>query len=76
MERHHLRCAFSVRHVSSSNPFRLQHNSIQLVAITFPACSIWQNDSLNTATEQIEAEQTRAVPEHLKNKHFPVNPES
>ncbi len=33
-------------------------------------------DSLNTATEQIEAEQTKAVPEHLKNKHFPVNPES
>src|SRR5438874_2731393 len=33
-------------------------------------------DSLNTATEQIEAEQTKAVPEHLKNKHFPVNPKS
>ncbi len=33
-------------------------------------------DSLNAATEQIEAEQTEAVPEHLKNKHFPVNPES
>jgi putative ATPase len=33
-------------------------------------------DSLNTATEQIEAEQTKAVPEHLKNKHFPANPES
>ena len=33
-------------------------------------------DSLNAATEQIEAEQTRAVPEHLKNKHFPVNPGS
>jgi putative ATPase len=32
-------------------------------------------DSLNAATEQIEAEQTKAVPEHLKNKHFPVNPE-
>ena len=32
-------------------------------------------DSLNVATEQIEAEQTQAVPEHLKNKHFPVNPE-
>ena len=31
-------------------------------------------DSLNAATEQIEAEQTKAVPEHLKNKHFPVNP--
>ena len=33
-------------------------------------------DLLNAATEQIEAEQTKAVPEHLKNKHFPVNPES
>ena len=33
-------------------------------------------DSLNAATEQIEAEQTKAVPEDLKNKHFPINPES
>src|SRR5216117_3146947 len=33
-------------------------------------------DSLNAATEQIEAEQTKAVPEHLKNLHLPVNPES
>ena len=33
-------------------------------------------DLLNAATEKIEAEQTKAVPEHLKNKHFPVNPES
>jgi putative ATPase len=33
-------------------------------------------DSLNAATERIEAEQTKAVPEHLKNKHFPINPES
>jgi putative ATPase len=33
-------------------------------------------DSLNAATEQIEAEQTKAVPERLKNKHFPVNPAS
>ena len=32
--------------------------------------------SLNAATERIEAEQTKAVPEHLKNKHFPVNPET
>ena len=31
-------------------------------------------ESLNAATEQIEAKQTKAVPEHLKNKHFPVNP--
>jgi putative ATPase len=33
-------------------------------------------DSLNSATERIEAEQTKAVPERLKNKHFPVNPKS
>ncbi len=33
-------------------------------------------DSLNAATEQIEAEQTKAVPEQLKNKHFPVNPKA
>jgi putative ATPase len=33
-------------------------------------------ESLNAATEQIEAERTKAVPENLKNKHFPVNPES
>jgi putative ATPase len=32
-------------------------------------------DALNAATEQIEIEQTKRVPEHLKNKHFPVNPE-
>ena len=32
-------------------------------------------DSLNAATEQIEAEQTKAVPERLKNKHFPIIPE-
>ena len=33
-------------------------------------------DSLNAATERIEADQTKTVPEHLKNKHFPINPES
>jgi len=33
-------------------------------------------DALNEATEKIEAEQTKRVPENLKNKHFPVNPES
>jgi len=33
-------------------------------------------DSLNAATEQVEEEQTKAVPERLKNKHFPVSPES
>jgi len=32
-------------------------------------------EALNSATEKIEAEQTERVPEHLKNKHFPVNPE-
>src|SRR6266566_3117301 len=32
-------------------------------------------DALNAATEKIEMEQTESVPEHLKNKHFPVNPE-
>jgi putative ATPase len=32
-------------------------------------------DLLNAATGEIEAEQTKGVPEHLKNKHFPVNPE-
>ena len=30
---------------------------------------------LGATTEQIESEQTAAVPEKLKNKHFPVNPE-
>ena len=33
-------------------------------------------DALNEATEKIELEQTKRVPEHLKNKHFPVNPEN
>jgi putative ATPase len=32
-------------------------------------------DALNEATERIELEQTKRVPEHLKNKHFRVNPE-
>jgi putative ATPase len=32
-------------------------------------------DALVEAKEQIEAEQTKRVPEDLKNKHFPVNPE-
>src|SRR5216110_1111330 len=32
-------------------------------------------DALNDAMEKIEMEQTKRVPEHLKNKHFPVNPE-
>ncbi len=32
-------------------------------------------DALNTAMDKIEMEQTKRVPENLKNKHFPVNPE-
>jgi putative ATPase len=32
-------------------------------------------DSLNTATEKVEMEQTKPVPEQLKNIHFRVNPE-
>jgi putative ATPase len=32
-------------------------------------------DELNAATEKIEMEQTERVPENLKNKHFPINPE-
>ena len=31
-------------------------------------------ESLGAATEEIETEKTRRVPEKLKNKHFPVNP--
>jgi replication-associated recombination protein RarA len=30
--------------------------------------------ALGAATEEIENEQTERVPEHLKNKHLPVNP--
>jgi putative ATPase len=33
-------------------------------------------DELNAASENVEMEQTKRVPEDLKNKHFPVNPES
>ncbi len=32
-------------------------------------------EALGAATEEIEAEKTQRVPERLKNKHFPVNPE-
>jgi putative ATPase len=32
-------------------------------------------NELNAASETVEMEQTRQVPEDLKNKHFPVNPE-
>jgi len=32
-------------------------------------------DALNEATETVESEHTKRVPEHLKNKHFPINPE-
>jgi putative ATPase len=31
-------------------------------------------EALNAATEEIESERTKRVPEKLKNKHFPVNP--
>ncbi len=31
-------------------------------------------EALAAATEEIEAEKTKRVPENLKNKHFPVNP--
>lgn len=31
-------------------------------------------DLLNAAAHKIDMEQTQRVPEHLKNKHFPVNP--
>jgi putative ATPase len=33
-------------------------------------------DGLNAATEKVEMEQTKRVPERLKNKNFPVNPEN
>jgi putative ATPase len=33
-------------------------------------------EALGAATEEIESERTERVPENLKNKHFPVNPES
>src|SRR5690242_692908 len=32
-------------------------------------------DALNEASETVETEHTKRVPENLKNKHFPVNPE-
>jgi len=32
-------------------------------------------EALGAATEEIEAEKTTRVPENLKNKHFPVNPD-
>ena len=32
-------------------------------------------EALGAAAEEIESEQTERVPERLKNKHFPVNPE-
>jgi putative ATPase len=33
-------------------------------------------EALGEASEQVESEQTKRVPEKLKNKHFPVNPEN
>ena len=32
-------------------------------------------EALGAAAEEIESERTERVPEELKNKHFPVNPE-
>jgi putative ATPase len=32
-------------------------------------------EALGAATQEIESEQTERVPENLKNKHFPVNPD-
>jgi putative ATPase len=32
-------------------------------------------EALGAATEEVESERTERVPEHLKNKHFPINPE-
>jgi putative ATPase len=32
-------------------------------------------ESLNAATDQVESEHTQRVPERLKNKHFPINPD-
>ncbi|HJT80681.1 MAG TPA: replication-associated recombination protein A [Chthoniobacterales bacterium] len=32
-------------------------------------------EKLGQASEEVESERTQRVPEHLKNKHFPVNPE-
>ncbi|MEP6822260.1 MAG: replication-associated recombination protein A, partial [Chthoniobacterales bacterium] len=32
-------------------------------------------EAIGVATEEIETEHTQRVPEKLKNKHFPVNPE-
>ena len=33
-------------------------------------------ESLGEAMEEIGAEKTKCVPEKMKNKHFPVNPEA
>ncbi len=33
-------------------------------------------EALGAATEEIENEQTERIPEKLKNKHFPINPEA
>lgn len=52
---------------------------IPLVHATAYMCRAPKNrdayDALKAATETIENEQTERVPEKLKNKHFPVNPE-
>ncbi|MEP7077398.1 MAG: replication-associated recombination protein A [Chthoniobacterales bacterium] len=52
---------------------------ISLVHATAYMCRASKNrdayNALNAAVETIETEQTQRVPEKLKNKHFPVNPE-
>jgi hypothetical protein len=52
----------------------------RLIPIKSRRCD-WSLDQRNPRStqrrdEKIETEQTKAVPELLKNKHFPVNPES
>jgi len=52
---------------------------IPLAHVTAYMCRAPKNreayEALGAATEEIEAEKTQRVPEHLKNKHFPVNPD-
>ena len=52
---------------------------IPLAQATVYMCRAKKNreayEALGAATEEIEAEKTKRVPEKLKNKHFPVNPE-
>src|SRR5438105_3003659 len=52
---------------------------IPLAPATAYMCQAAKNreayEALASATEEIESEQTERVPEDLKNKHFPINPE-